>query len=196
LAKKVAGWRIFSTVIWQSELKRMNEREFETIFEEHKNAVYHFAWRMTNSQAVADDISQDVFLILLRGEVELDQSRGSIRALLLGIARRLVWRLWRQDRRWSSLDDDAYFAEALNVDSIDMQEAVSAAVAALPPLQREVLILATYQELSLREIAEALVVGVGTVKARLYRARENLKRLLASCNSTDRGAAKQYGTAE
>jgi DNA-directed RNA polymerase specialized sigma24 family protein len=46
-----------------------------------------------------------------------------------------------------------------------MQKAVGAAVAALPLLQSDALILATYDELSLREIAETLLVEVGTVKS-------------------------------
>jgi RNA polymerase sigma-70 factor (ECF subfamily) len=52
-------------------------------------------------------------------------------------------------------------------------------VAALPPLQREALILFEYEGLSLEEIAEAAGVEIGTVKARLHRAREALRRRLA-----------------
>ena len=52
-------------------------------------------------------------------------------------------------------------------------------MAALPPLQREVLLLAEYEDLSLDEIARAVEAEVGTVKARLHRARENLRRMLA-----------------
>ena len=56
---------------------------------------------------------------------------------------------------------------------------VGRAVGALPPLQREVLILSEYEELSLAEIARAVDSGIGTVKSRLHRARENLRRMLA-----------------
>lgn len=73
----------------------MTDEEFEAIFEEHKNAVYQFAWRMTNSASSAEDVAQEVFLALFRGEAELDHSRGSMRALLLGIARHMAWRRWR-----------------------------------------------------------------------------------------------------
>jgi len=52
-------------------------------------------------------------------------------------------------------------------------------VRGLPLLQREVLILAEYEELSLEEIARAVESEVGTVKSRLHRARENLRRMLA-----------------
>jgi DNA-directed RNA polymerase specialized sigma24 family protein len=62
-------------------------------------------------------------------------------------------------------------------------------------LQREALILATYEGFSLQEMAEILVVEVGTVKARLHRARENLKRLLASERPGNVGSVREYGTA-
>ena len=174
----------------------MSGEEFRAIFEEHKNAVYQFAWRISNSPSIAEDIAQDVFLAVLRGKAELDSSRGSLRALLLGIARRLAWKRWRHDQRWAPLDEEAFVAAPIPVESGDRSQAVSAAVAALPPLQREALILATYEELSLQEMADVLTVEVGTVKARLHRARENLKRLLAQYKPGDRRNAKEYGTAK
>jgi RNA polymerase sigma-70 factor (ECF subfamily) len=174
----------------------MTDGEFQAIFAEHKNAVYQFAWRMSNSASVADDISQDVFLTLLRGEAEFDHARGSLRALLLSIARHLIWKRWRREQKWTSLEDEGFLSPAVDFESLSKQQAVAAAVAALPPLQREALILATYEELSLREIAGALMVEVGTVKARLHRARENLKTMLADYNTTTMRAGKRYGAAE
>jgi len=174
----------------------MTDGEFEAIFEEHKQAVYQFAWRMTNSSSSAEDIAQDVFLALFRGEAELDRSRGSMRALLLGIARHLAWKRWRRDQRWSSLEEEPLPSVSPLVEHLGTEQAVSAAVAALPPLQREALILATYQGFSLQEIAETLGVEVGTAKARLHRARENLKRLLAPHRPGRMRSVTEYGTAK
>jgi RNA polymerase sigma-70 factor (ECF subfamily) len=173
----------------------MTGDEFEAIFAEHKNAVYQFAWRMTNSSSSAEDITQDVFLALFRGEAELDGARGSMRALLLGMARHMAWKRWRRDQRWSSLEEEP-LPSISPVMHIETGQAVSAAVAALPPLQREALILATYEEFSLQEIAETLGVEVGTVKARLHRARENLKRVLAPHRSGSMRGVTEYGTAK
>lgn len=156
----------------------MSGAEFSSIFHAHQDAVYRFAWRLSNSAALAEDVAQDVFVLVLRGKVAVDQRRGSVRSVLLGVARHLIWKRWRQDQRWSALDEDAFEASAVDLEGLDRQRAVQAAVAALPPLQRETLVLATYEELSLREIAETVGVELGTVKARLYRARENLKLML------------------
>jgi RNA polymerase sigma-70 factor (ECF subfamily) len=146
---------------------------------------------MTNSASVAEDVAQEVFLALLRRQAEFDPSRGSVRALLLGIARHMAWKHWRQDQRWSSLEDEL---PAPMADHLATEQAVTAALAALPPLQRESLILATYEGFSLQEIAEMLTVEIGTVKARLHRARENLKHLLAAYKPQASRKTK-YGTA-
>lgn len=63
---------------------------------------------------------------------------------------------------------------------------VQRAVAALPPLQREALILFEYEELSLSEVAAIVGADVGTVKGRLFRAREKLRQELAQYFNIDR----------
>jgi RNA polymerase sigma-70 factor (ECF subfamily) len=59
----------------------------------------------------------------------------------------------------------------------------------LPPLQREALVLFEFEELSLAEIAEVVGADTGTVKARLHRARQRLKRILAPYMNTSRNPA-------
>jgi len=173
--------------------------EFQRIFDEHKDAVYRFAWRMTSSAAVAEDIAQDVFVTLLRQPNRFDPSRGTMRAFLLGIARNVALKQWRDEKRWEELDEE-FVAQPISLDRIernDIAETVGKAVRSLPPLQREVLILAEYEDLSLEEIARSVDAEVGTVKSRLHRARENLKLLLApfrSVKSENEVRPAQHGT--
>jgi len=137
---------------------------------------------MTSSPAVAEDIAQDVFLSLFRLPHRFDPSRGSMRAFLLGVARNLALKRWRDEARWEELGDGQFVAEPVSIDRIerrDIAAIVGSAVRSLPPLQREVLILAEYEELSIEEIARTVDSEVGTVKSRLHRARENLRRMLA-----------------
>jgi RNA polymerase sigma-70 factor (ECF subfamily) len=157
----------------------VTDAEFEAVFEQHKDAVYRFAWRMTSSAAVAEDIAQDAFLALLRHPDRFDRRRGSLRAFLLGIARNLVLKRWRDEHRWEPLVEELWVAPAIDVSRGETAEIVGRAVRSLPPLQREVLILAEYEELSLEDIARAVESEIGTVKSRLHRARENLRRMLA-----------------
>ena len=156
----------------------MTESDFRSAFEQHKNAVYRFAWRMCGSPTAAEDIAQEAFLTLLRQPQRFDPERGSLRTFLLAVARNLALKRWREEHRWDELDDQAV-APILEIENKQTADAVGAAVAALPHLQREVLILFEYEELSLEEIARAVDAEVGTVKSRLHRARENLRQSLA-----------------
>jgi RNA polymerase sigma-70 factor (ECF subfamily) len=158
----------------------------QAAFAEHKDAVYRFAWRMSSSPAAADDITQEVFLALLR-EDRFDTARGSLRAFLLGIARNLVRKRWRDEQRWDELDEERFVAAPVEIDRTDVSEIVGRAVRSLPPLQREAVILAEYEELTLAEIARAVGADVGTVKSRLHRGRENLRKMLAPLRMTAHG---------
>jgi RNA polymerase sigma-70 factor (ECF subfamily) len=161
----------------------MTDAEFEAIFYEHKEAVYRFAWRMTSSPEAAEDIAQDVFLSLLRRPEGFNPARGTLRSFLLGAVRNLALKRWRGESRWDELDGDRLLTEPFDITRGDIAETVGAAVRALPALQREVLILAEYEELSLEEIGNVVQSEVGTVKGRLHRARENLRRMLAPLKS-------------
>jgi len=157
----------------------MTDNEFKAAFEEHKDAVYRFAWRMMNSPAAAEDIAQEVFLSLLRLPGRFDPSRGPLRSFLLGITRNFVLKRWRDENQWEELADEHFVTHPISIERSEIAQIVAEAVRGLPLLQREVLILAEYEELSLEEIARAVESEVGTVKSRLHRARENLRRMLA-----------------
>jgi RNA polymerase sigma-70 factor (ECF subfamily) len=155
----------------------VTEDEFRSAFDEHQDAVYRFLWRMAGAEA-AEDLAQDVFLALLRHAGRFDPARGTLRTFLLAIARNLALKRWRDAHQWVELDDERFVAPSSDATASETADLVGAAVRSLPPLQREVIILAEYEELSLEEIARTVASEVGTVKSRLHRARENLRRLL------------------
>ena len=157
----------------------MTDAEFQGAFDQHKDAVYRFAWRMSGSSTAAEDITQDVFVALLRHRDRFDPARGAMRAFLLGIARNVALKHWRAQHRLEPLDEESVVAEPVDLGRGEVGDMVGRAVRALRPLQREVVILAEYEGLTLAEIARAVDADVGTVKSRLHRARENLRRMLA-----------------
>lgn len=171
----------------------MTNNEFHAAFEEHKDAVYRFAWRMTTSPNTAEDITHDVFMALLKRPDAFDPNRGRLRPFLFAIARNLVLKRWRDERRWEPIDDEQFVAEPVDLHAGETVQIVAAAVRNLPPLQREALVLAEYEELSLAEIAQATDCEVGTVKSRLHRTKENLRRMLAPLKEKERST---YGTAK
>lgn len=144
--------------------------------------LFRFAYRMTGSVADAEDIVQECFLEALRPGSSYDAARTPIRTYLFGVARNQS--LKRIAKRQDSVEDDSTMwrgrspeGEALRS---EMESVVARAITQLPEGQREVLILAHYEELSLAEIARVMEIEVTAVKSRLQRARAQLKETLAA----------------
>ena len=159
----------------------MTESEFRDAFHFNKDVLYRFAYRMTASSSTAEDIVQECFLVLWRKPQAYHSNRGSVRSFLLGIARNLILKKWRKERPYEPLDDDFEFLPCVPIDLVQKEraESVAQAIQALPPLQRETLILAEYEEMSLEEIAVVTEAELAAVKSRLHRAREALRRMLS-----------------
>lgn len=162
------------------EARRGDEGSFLSLYDRYRTPLYRFAWRLTASAAAAEDVVQECWVVALEAR-RFDDARGSLRAYLFGVARNLAFARLRVSGRESDpaaeLETERGPFEDLL--AIERSEAVARAVAELPPLQREALILFEYEDLSLEEIAEVAGVEVGAVKARLHRARETLRRRLA-----------------
>lgn len=161
------------------EARRGNEAAFVTLYNRYRTPLFRFAWRMTGSIAAAEDVTQECFLALARGPA-FDGSRGSLQAYLFGMARHLVFRQLRISGR-----EDEEPAEATgpldlldDVLAAERSKFVQRAVASLPALQREAIVLFEYEELPLTDIATIAGVEVGAIKARLARARESLRKRL------------------
>jgi RNA polymerase sigma-70 factor, ECF subfamily len=107
-----------------------------------------------------------VFLSLLSQPDRFDPNRGPLRTFLFAVARNLALKKLRDENRWDVIEDEQFIAEPVDIALGETTKIVEAAVKALPPLQREVLVLAEYEELSLEEIARTVESEVGTVKAR------------------------------
>jgi RNA polymerase sigma-70 factor (ECF subfamily) len=162
---------------------------FQKLFETHHATMFRFAYRLTNTVDAAEDITQECFIRLMHRST-FDHERGSLRQYLYGIVRNLVRQRQQangREVRWDdSVEDDPKSAVAACPDptaSAELSEVVQAAISALPPLQREAIVLCEFEELSLDEAAAVVGADVGTVKSRLHRAREGLRRTLAPYRS-------------
>ncbi|HSB11120.1 MAG TPA: sigma-70 family RNA polymerase sigma factor [Blastocatellia bacterium] len=167
-------------------LRRMNagdEDAFTTLYRRRQGGVYRFALQMSGSQTVAEDVTQEVFIVLIREAERYDPSRGSVAAFLYGIARNYVLRRFEQDRLLVPLtdsdEDDAFTHPAMiaEVDPLgdltrsEMLETLRASILALPAHYREVVVLCELHEMSYAEAATVVGCAVGTVRSRLHRAR-------------------------
>jgi len=158
---------------------------FRMLYEAHHAALFRIAYRLTSAVEIAEDLTQECFIRLM-GRTRFDKERGTLRQYLYGILRNLVRQKQQASGReveWDAETEvDAASTLVLSADSLasaELSEAVQAAISALPPLQREAIVLCEFEELSLGEAAAVLGTDVGTLKSRLHRAREGLRRLLA-----------------
>ena len=146
----------------------------------HHAAVYGSAYRLTGMVADAEDLTQKVFLI---AQQRLPQLRdpAAARSWLFTIARRCFIRDLRRSgpvlTACPQLDIENVPEEVPDEASID-REQLQAALDALPPDHRLVLVMFFFEELSYREIAEQLGVPMGTVMSRLARAKARLRESL------------------
>jgi RNA polymerase sigma-70 factor (ECF subfamily) len=148
-------------------------------FEQYHRAVFSFSYRLTRREDLAEDITQECFLALVRAPHRFDEARGNLKTYLFSIARNLALKHYR-DHRAEELLDDSDVPDAIDgTRNVEVATAVSIAVASLPLLQQEALILFEYEGATLEEIAQIVAADVGTVKSRLHRARERLRRVLA-----------------
>ncbi|HEV7744370.1 MAG TPA: RNA polymerase sigma factor [Pyrinomonadaceae bacterium] len=164
-----------------------DEEALAALFQRRAGEIFRFALQMCGSRALADDVTQEVFMVLIREGHTFDAGRGSVSAFLMGVARNHVLRRLRRERFYVSLDGDSTDdTEAMSsrtgisrtgetpLDDLSRSETIQSvrrSVLALPERYREVIVLCELQEMSYVEAAEILGCAVGTVRSRLHRAR-------------------------
>lgn len=160
---------------------------FLKIYERHRDPVFRFAYRLAGSVEVAEDITHDCFLGILRQPANFRPGRATLRTYLLGAARNLWLKRLRMQDREVELDDitePKFVADGrgplTEILDDELAAAVKQAVSDLPPMQREALVLFEYEGLALNEIADIVGADVGAIKARLHRARQGLRSSLAT----------------
>jgi len=165
-----------------SELLRLmltgDEQALVVLYRRRQAAIYRFAYQMSGSVALAEDVTQEVFLFLMRDGRLFDPSRGALSSFLLGVARNYVLRRLRGDHLLSPLSEDPESEEHVNdaspLDDLTRTESIELvrkAVLSLPERYREVVVLCELQEMSYAQAAEVLECSIGTVRSRLHRAR-------------------------
>jgi RNA polymerase sigma-70 factor (ECF subfamily) len=158
-----------------------DEKAFIEFYRKHQGVVYRFALQMSGKTEIAEEVTQEVFVVLMKSAKRYDSDRGSVLAFLYGIARNFVLRALERERTYITvLDDPAgdYAGRVLAEHDIfgdlaqnERLETLRKAVLALPPAYREVVVLCDLHERDYAEAAAALGCAIGTVRSRLHRAR-------------------------
>ena len=163
-----------------------DQAAFLELYERHRKPIFRFAYRLLGSIEIAEDITHDCFLSLIRKPGNFHPGRASLRTYLFSAARNLALKQFRNQGKEATLDELVEEPQVPLRDqplrrllAEEVATRVREAINNLPPLQREAIVLFEYEGLPISEIAEIVGTDTGAVKARLYRARERLKTMLS-----------------
>ena len=180
---------------------RGDEAALAELYDRFGRVAYGLALRIVRDQTLAEDAVQDAFLAAWRTAVSFDPGRGKASTWLLTLVHRRAVDVVRREerRRAEALDADPVAGGESTDETAEVREErrrVQAALAQLPPDQRQALELAYYGGLSQSELAERLGVPLGTVKSRMFVALARLRDLLVEpyccpCSTTFRPGASR-----
>jgi RNA polymerase sigma-70 factor, ECF subfamily len=158
----------------------VDEEQFAEMFHRYKNLVLKTAYLILGSAQEADDVLQDVFLKVHGSLHTYDASKGAITTWLYRIT---VNQCLNRKRGWRVITvslGDHLRSRALHVPSgegrIDEEQAMIEALGMLSEKLRAVVVLRYYADLPLSDIADMLDIPLGTVKSRLNKALDVLRR--------------------
>jgi len=158
---------------------------FGDIVDRYKDSLVNYLTHLARSRDRAEEIAQDAFVRLYRNASKY-QHQERLGPYLFRIATNLVVTEARREKRWSLLLPRLHASTGQSTPSPDkelfaseIQRQVAAAIDRLPVNYRAPLVLFEIEEWSYDEIAKALDIRCGTVKSRISRARELLRRHLA-----------------
>jgi RNA polymerase sigma-70 factor, ECF subfamily len=167
---------------------KLAAHEFEQLALEQIDLVYRVARRLARDPVQAEDLAQETYLRALRARDGFDLQQYGIRPWLLRILHNLyITQGQRNSRQPMRLDDEQWeSAEPATADELPlnpnsfegMDERLVQAIDDLPEEYRSVLLLWAVEDLSYKEIADALDIPIGTVMSRLHRTRQRLAEQL------------------
>jgi RNA polymerase sigma-70 factor (ECF subfamily) len=152
-------------------IKRGDRGALAELYERREPGLYRYALYSCGSRALAEEVTQDVFLRLIGPGIPFDERRGSLEAYLYGVVRNML-RMRPPALGLEHAGDPASSEDTLRELLADERTAaLLSAVRELPPGYRDAVVLCDLQERSYEEAAQIMECPVGTVRSRLHRAR-------------------------
>jgi RNA polymerase sigma-70 factor (ECF subfamily) len=162
-------------------LRARDEEAFILLYRRWQGPLYRYALRVSGSPALAEDVTQEVFMALLHGSDGYDPERGALSSYLHGMARNMVRRRLEREPGAQPAPEVAAPDDPLaDVARREVGDLVWEAVLALSLPYREAVVVCDLQGLTYEEAASALGCPVGTVRSRLHRGRSLLAERLRS----------------
>lgn len=176
----------------------LSRDEFETLALEHLDMLYRIARRLTGNDSAAEDLVQETYIRAIRSWDTFKLQDFGIRPWLIRILQNLFYSSTRRDHRQPNGVDQDHLesipangsvtdAPPLPIESFEgMDEQLVRALNRLPAEYQTVLLMWAIEELSYKEIADALDIPIGTVMSRLHRAKQKLAEQLADYAKANR----------
>ena len=154
-----------------------DEEAFTSLYEALSPSLYAFVFRYTREEPFSLDIVHDAFEQLCKAKNDYDVRKGTVKSYVFQIAyRQMVNKLNRRKRLRRFLP---FLVPQREYNfSYEEKTVVQEAISKLSEKHRAVILLTYYENLTQQEIAQVLQIEVGTVKSRLHRAKQQLKRWL------------------
>jgi RNA polymerase sigma-70 factor (ECF subfamily) len=179
-----------------------DEEAFRALYRQLSGAIYRFALHMSGNEGLAEEVTQEAFLVLIRDPGRYDPARAPLKTFLFGVARNHTLRALEKESRFAPFTEEQeegaageLFAAGVSADASEdllrreQIARVRRAVLALPAVYREAVVLCDLQELSYEEAAHALGCASGTLRSRLHRGREMLATRLRATERRQAAAA-------
>jgi len=170
------------------QLAKGREEAFGALYERYQGPIFRFAWHMSGNSATAEDVTQEVFMLLIRNPKNYDPAKGSLAGYLFGIARNLTRRRLDRSRLdaplaedWTDSNENELAGDTDLLGDLtrsELLQCLQKAILGLPEQYREVVVLCDLSEMSYPDAAAVLECPPGTVASRLHRARLMLKARL------------------
>jgi RNA polymerase sigma-70 factor (ECF subfamily) len=162
-------------------VRARDEEAFILLYRRWQGPLFRYALRVSGSPALAEDVTQEVFMALLHGSEGYDPDRGALSAYLHGMARNMVHRRLEREPAAQALPEVAAPDDPLaDVARREVNDLVWTALLALPLAYRETVVLCDLQGFTYDQAAAILGCAVGTVRSRLHRGRAQLAERLRS----------------
>jgi RNA polymerase sigma-70 factor (ECF subfamily) len=158
---------------------KVKDAAFRELFSRYERKVYVFCLRMTANPDDAGDVFQETFTRFYRQTQKTDEIVSNILAYLLTSARNVFLNSRRNKVFWSPFDDEVIASHAPLYERTELLNMISSALELLDVPYREAFVLRFYQGLSYKEISEITGDSVSSLKVRVMRAKDQLKKILA-----------------
>lgn len=164
-------------------MRKGNRDAFAELYERRAPALRRYSLHSSGSYAVAEEVTHEVFLQLMRPAARYDEKKGSLESFLYGIARNLI-RVRRRQGTVEAETDRAFEHDIVGeLISDEVTTLLHRTLRELPERYRDAIVLCDLEERNYEDVARLVGCPIGTVRSRLHRARALLAAKLKRLNA-------------